>query len=402
MKSPDELSKEQLIKDLTKLHGRIVELEKIAQEQKTLQEELERTKAMFEGVFEYAPDGIVVVNPEGRIVQVNKQAERLFGYKREELLQMDHNFLLSERFKVKHLVHIAEYISEPRIRRMGTGLELCGRRKDGSEFPVDISLGPLQLESSVVVLAIVRDVTERRISEEKLKRAVADLKRLNDDLESFSYSISHDLRTPLQFIRGYVDIVFEEHGDMFTEEAREKFKIIKDSVEMMDRLVLGILALSRAGQQDINRVDLDMKAIAREVTNELLQTFDQEKPEIIIHDLPHAHGDPVLIRQVFANLLSNAFKFTREREHPKIEVAGHSNSEIIYSIKDNGAGFDMSHAERLYGLFQRLHGEGRFEGIGAGLSIVKRIVERHGGRVWAEGKVNEGATFYFALPKQEN
>ena len=145
-----------------------------------------------------------------------------------------------------------------------------------------------------------------------------------------------------------------------------------------------------------------MKAIAQAVTNELLQTADQEKPEIIIHDLPHARGDPVLIRQVFANLLSNSFKFTREKEHPKIEIAGHSNSEIIYSIKDNGVGFDMAYADRLYGLFQRLHGETQFEGIGAGLSIVKRIIERHGGRVWAEGKVNEGATFYFALPKERN
>lgn len=399
LKSPEELSKEQLIKDLIEMRRRVIELEKVARDRAEYEKELSSTKAMFEGLFEFAPDAIVVVNRAGRIVQVNKQTERLFGYTREELLKEDHDLLIPDRFKAKHFVDRAGYASEPRIRQMGTGLELYGRKKDGDEFPVDISLGPLQTMGEFVVLAVVRDFTERKKSLENLKRALADLQHANDNLESFTYSISHDLRTPLRFIRGYADMILGEHGDMLNEEARRKFKIIQDSVDRMDQLVLGTLALSRAGRQEINRADLDMKAIAQVVTHELLQTADQKTPEIIIHDLPHAWGDQVLIRQVFANLLSNAFKFTREREHPKIEVSGHSNSEIIYSIKDNGAGFDMSHADRLFDLFQRLHGEDQFEGIGAGLSIVKRIIERHGGRVWAEGKVNEGATFYFALPK---
>jgi len=235
----------------------------------------------------------------------------------------------------------------------------------------------------------------------KEKEYMARLENLNRDLESFSYSISHDLRAPLRFIHGFTKMILEDHGDVLGEDGRNKLKMIEDNVDRMDELVLGILGLSRAERQEIQNVELNMTAIAQEVTDEL-QAIDQtRRPELIIHDLPNAPGDPVLIRQVFTNLLSNAFKFTRGREHPRVEIGvSRTDGENIYYVKDNGAGFDMRNADRLFGLFQRLHGESQFEGTGIGLAIVHRIILRHGGRVWAEGKVNEGATFYFSLPDQ--
>lgn len=250
------------------------------------------------------------------------------------------------------------------------------------------------------IVGSVIDITAQKRAEDEIKRNMTELETLNRDLESFSYSISHDLRAPLRFVRGYVEMILKDHGDVLDEEAQRKFSVIKDSVEKMDQLILGILALSRAGRQEIRFEGLDMGAIARKVVHEVLQSEGITRiPEIIIQEMPAARGDPVLIRQVFANLVSNAFKFTRGKERPKIEMGGFiRNGERTYFVKDNGVGFDMRYAERLFGLFQRLHKESEFEGTGVGLSIVHRIIKRHGGRAWAEGKVNEGASFYFSLP----
>lgn len=178
MKSLEDLSKEQLIIDLTALSNRIVELEKISENRKKHEKELSRTKAMYEGLFEFAPDAIVIMNREGRIVQVNKQAERLFGFTCQEFIQMDHDLLVPERYTSKHIVDSAGYMSDPHIRHMGTGLELYGRKKDGSEFPVDIALGPLQMEDGMVVLAVVRDFTERQRMDEELEGIENILRRL--------------------------------------------------------------------------------------------------------------------------------------------------------------------------------------------------------------------------------
>lgn len=240
------------------------------------------------------------------------------------------------------------------------------------------------------------------ILEYKVRERTAKLENLNRDLESFSYSISHDLRMPLQFIHGLADMISEDHGQALGEEGRKKLKMIGDNIDQMDRLVLGILALSRSERQDLKCDYLDMTAIAQSVIEEITRAADlKRQPEFKLHDLPSARGDPVLIRQVFANLLSNAFKFTRYRDYPEIEVAGSSNSESIYWVRDNGAGFDVQNSETLFGLFQRFHDESQFEGTGVGLAIVQRIIHRHGGRVWAESKVNEGATFYFSMPTVE-
>ncbi len=221
----------------------------------------------------------------------------------------------------------------------------------------------------------------------------------NKELEAFAYSVSHDLRGPLRAIDGFTGILTEEHADQLDAEGHRLLDIVSDSTGLMGQLIEDILELSRVGRSAIEPARIDMREAVAAAVRQVQQQHVRDLP-IEVRDLPPAMGDERLIRQVWINLLSNAVKFTAERESPAIEVRGVvENNEHVYSVKDNGAGFDMRHCGKLFSLFERIHSREEFEGTGVGLAIVKRIVERHGGRVWSEGKVDEGATFYFALPK---
>jgi two-component system sensor kinase len=214
--------------------------------------------------------------------------------------------------------------------------------------------------------------------------------------------VSHDLRTPLRAIDGFSKILLEDYRDRLDDEGKRLLKVVRDNTARMGQLIDDILKFSRAGRLELSPVEIDMEKMAHEVLEELLPLADASKLRVEIGSLPHALGDRAMMHQVFVNLLSNAIKFSREREPAVIKVgASVEGGEAVYFVKDNGAGFDMQFAAKLFGVFQRLHGVTEFEGTGIGLAIVKRIVARHGGRVWADGKVNEGATFYFALPMKE-
>ncbi len=232
-------------------------------------------------------------------------------------------------------------------------------------------------------------------------RAV-QLEAANKELEAFSFSVSHDLRAPLRAISGFSMILLEDYGDKLDDEGKRLLNVVRDNVARMEQLIEDILHFSRAGRLEINVAEVDMEALAHAVLEELRPAQGGGKLQATIGHLPPAQGDRAMMRQVLTNLLSNALKFSRTREAPQIEVGGSvEQNEAIYFVKDNGVGFDMQYAGKLFGVFQRLHTVDEFEGTGIGLAIVKRIISRHGGRVWAEGKVNEGATFYFALPIKE-
>lgn len=400
MKIPD-MTKEQLINDLIKLRQRIDELAKIEEDKNKYLEELNKTKAMYEGLFEFAPDAIVVVNREGRIVQVNKRTESLFDYSREELLNSDHDILLPERFREKHKEHRRMYMADPHIRPMGTGLALYGRRKDGSEFPVDISLGvlkPVQAEGDTVVLAVVRDITERKESERKLLEAKIDLERSNKDLEQLAFSISHDLRAPLQRVIGFSGMLKEDYADKLDEKGINYIDRVRaGSVRMLD-LINALLQLARISRSDINRSKVYLTAFVKAEAALLGRTHPDRRVEFVIAEDVIADGDPVLIRIVIQNLLENAFKFTGNRAIAKIEFGVKQiNGDQIYFIQDDGDGFNMENANRLFTPFQRLHTTDEFPGLGIGLATVQRIIRHHGGRIWAESAVSKGATFFFTL-----
>jgi signal transduction histidine kinase len=236
--------------------------------------------------------------------------------------------------------------------------------------------------------------------EQRVKKRTAQLEAANKELEAFSYSVSHDLKAPVRAIEGFSRILMGEHADKLDDEALRLLKIITANTKLMHSLIDDLLALSRLGRMQIRKSVINLTAITNTVFEKLRSQVPERDLQLTLGDLPPGLGDQSLLYQVMENLLANAVKFTKSRELSVIEVGGRTEGkEDIYYVKDNGVGFDERYADKLFGVFQRLHGGEEFEGTGIGLSIVKRIVQRHGGRVWAEGKLNEGATFYFALPK---
>jgi two-component system, sensor histidine kinase and response regulator len=263
---------------------------------------------------------------------------------------------------------------------------------------VDYVFKPLQpdiLRSKVSVFVDLARTTEL------MRRQAAELEAANKDLESFSYSVSHDLRAPLRAIDGYSNILRESCSDRLGDEDKRVLEKILESTQKMGALIEDLLAFSQLGRRPVSPAEIDMDALAREVVEELRSAPGQQVPNCVLKPLPVGWGDRSLIRQVWLNLLSNAIKFTGAREVPSIELGGSGeDASNVYYVKDNGAGFDMRYYGKLFGVFQRLHSAREFPGTGVGLAIVQRVVVRHGGRVWAEGIPGEGATFYFALPKR--
>jgi light-regulated signal transduction histidine kinase (bacteriophytochrome) len=252
---------------------------------------------------------------------------------------------------------------------------------------------------------VARDITERKAAEDQLAKQAAQLQErkaqleeINSELESFSYSISHDLRAPLRAIDGFSRIILRQQEDKFDEKTRHQFNLIRENTKLMGVLIENILSFSRVQKTGMSISVIDMDKLAREVWKEIKAANKEQKIEFKIKKIKPGYGDLTLIRQVLFNLFSNAVKFTKNKKQSIIEMSSYIESDkTVYCIKDNGAGFDMVHYDKLFGVFQRLHSSEEYEGTGIGLAIVQRIINRHGGRVWAEGKVEKGATFCFTL-----
>jgi len=275
---------------------------------------------------------------------------------------------------------------------------------------LDYILKPFKLSAILPVLSRALTVQRLRIENAELERSIRErtieleaanqeLASANKELEAFSYSVSHDLRGPLTAIIGSADLLIEDYAAQLPAKVQQLLGGVLGSGERMMQIIDDLLRLSRLGRQPLSKGPVNVSALVREVLEELQREQSGRQIEIHVGDLPDSVGDPALLKQVLANLLSNAFKFTRERERPTVDVCGRQHvGEKIYFVRDNGAGFDMNNAQQLFGAFQRFHNAEQFEGTGIGLSIAQRIIQRHGGRIWAEAEAGKGATIYFSLP----
>lgn len=369
---------------------------------------LRASESAWRGLVESAPDAIVVVDDQGGIEIANAQAEALFGYTRDELVKRPIEALIPRRYASQHVELRDAYIRAPRVRPMGEGRVLYGLRKDGSEFPVSISLSPIHIDGEQRVISAIRDITAQRENERHIRELNArlvqqndELERVNHELEAFSYSVSHDLRAPLRAIDGFSQILSQEYAEAFDAEGRDYLERVRKAAQKMGHLIDDLLDLSRITRTEINPQEVDLERMAGEILNELKQQDPAREVNIVMPDSLCARGDSRLLRVMLNNLLSNAWKFTRNTAEPEIEFGTENkDEEMVFFIRDNGAGFEMAYAERMFAAFQRLHDTSEFPGTGIGLATVQRVINKHGGRIWARGEPGRGATFYFTLGKE--
>jgi PAS domain S-box-containing protein len=335
---------------------------------------------------------MVIVDASGKIVLINAQTETLFGYSRQELLDRPVEVLIPERLRENHPEHRQGYFARPVARAMGSLLDLYGIKKDGTEFPIEISLSPLDTEDGVLVSSAIRDITERRAIESALKAA-------NHELEAFSYSVAHDLRAPLRGMNGFAHLLLDAYHDRLDAQGQDWLLEILSNARRMGALIDALLSLSRVARIELKREWVDLSAIARASAAQLAASdVAHGAVQVTVADGLYTAADPHLARTVLDNLFSNARKFTSRVPQPRIEFGALEDDDArAFFVRDNGAGFDMEFANKLFVPFQRLHTVAEFPGTGIGLASVQRIVRRHGGRIWAEGRIGHGATFYFTF-----
>jgi PAS domain S-box-containing protein len=494
------------------------------------EDEIRHSEARFRVLLDSAPDAVVIVDKEARIQMLNNQTEHWFGYTREQLIGQPIEILIPERARHAHISYRAHFLEDPSTRPMGANLEITGRRCDGTEFPVEVSLSPAKFGDEIWVTAIVHNVTARKeieaarllaqtrlselvsnlpvgvfrilgkdiahfrevnpamleifgarsqeellrsslqslfyetkdwmiyqeyvkgnfrmhtldlhfrrldgrdffgsltiasnhngdervidgiledISERKsqsehiqtlnehLANRTAELEILNRELEAFSYSVSHDLRAPLRAMDGFSSTLLKDYGDKLDERGRDRLQRVRCAAQKMANLIDDLLNLSRVSRAELNRETVDLSSLAREICSDLQLTDSSRQVKCHIQPNLETIGDRRLLGIVFTNLLNNAWKFTGQKNSPYVEVGRQDDGdEPVFFVRDNGAGFDMAYADKLFGAFQRLHDASEFPGTGIGLATVQRIIHKHGGRIWAESQVGTGTTFYFTL-----
>ncbi|HEU4717559.1 MAG TPA: ATP-binding protein [Bacteroidia bacterium] len=362
-----------------------------------------------DAVFFHATEGILVTDSRGEIIRINPAAERMFGYEKGELTGKKIEILVPRRFTEKHVDHRDQFNRNPHSRRMGIGMALYGRRKDGSEFPVEVSLSPYKSGEDTFTIAFIIDITIRKKQEEELEHLTRNLKESNAELENFAYISSHDLQEPLRKIQSFGDRIRMTDGGHLSEKSRDHLDRLLNAASRMQNLINDLLMFSRLTTRAQDFRPLNLNKVLEEVKSDIEVSVEKSGAQIVAVDLPTIDAEETQMRQLFQNLISNAIKFRKEGETPVIEISSfkkkmtsadqHEMVEIRF--RDNGIGFDQKYNDRIFNIFQRLDGK-KYEGSGIGLSICKKIALRHGGNITAESKPGEGAVFIVTLPVHQS
>ncbi|MDF3059254.1 MAG: hypothetical protein K0R17_3469 [Rariglobus sp.] len=376
------------------------------QAERELRASEERFRLLVEGVEDYA---IFMLNPLGRVMIWNTGAERIYGHSVHEIVGRKFNrfYPPEDRRQGKPELALAAAVTVGRFQHEGWQV-----RKDGSRYWAIGGITAMRDEKGKLsgFSVITRDISQRKEAEDEIRRLNAELEQRVEkrtaelqeayrEMEAFSYSVSHDLRSPLIHISGFAELLMADAGPILDEKSKRYLQTIVKSTQRMGRMIDDLLAFSRTSRVEMHKVRVSMSELVKSVQADLQPEMRDRIVTWAIHDLPDVRGDPFLLRQVVFNLVANALKYTRKRKDAHIEIGSTAGGEeTVFFIRDNGVGFDMEYAGKLFGVFQRLHSASEFEGTGIGLANVRSIIKRHGGRTWAEAAVEGGATFYFSLP----
>ena len=372
-------------------------------ERKQAEEALRGSQERLRAIVDNLVDGVITTDDTGVVQSFNPGGESIFGYAPDEACGRNVTLLMPE-------LDLANYLATGEAKIIGTGREVEGRRKDGSIFPLELGIGEMAVGGKRMFTGIVRDITERKRVEATLARRAEELARSNDDLEEFAYVASHDLQEPLRKVLSFGDRLQTNYGDALGEEGLDYVTRMRDAADRMQRLITDLLNFSRVTTQGQAFVPVDLGRVAREVVSDLEVRIQETDGRVEYSDLPTIDADPLQMHQLLQNLIANALKYRRQDAPPVVQVSARivetdppsayakptKMCEIV--VTDNGIGFEEQYADRIFGIFQRLHGRGKYEGTGVGLALCRKIAERHDGTITAQGRPGEGATFIVTLP----
>jgi len=361
--------------------------------------ERRRTESRFQALLESAPDAMVIVNKFGQIILVNAQTEKLFGYNRSEITGEDVEILIPDKYRTRHVDLRKGYFSEPVTREMGAGLELFGRRKDGSEFPVEVSLSPLKLDEGLFVSAAIRDISPQKKAALELREYASKLELSNRELEQFAYVASHDLQEPLRNITNFASMLDEMAKDKLDNRSKNYLDIITKSTERMKILINQLLGFSRIGRDRIMEM-VDCNEVIKDMLIDMQMVINENNAKVTSGKLPVLFGNKTEFKQIFQNLVINAIKFRKRDIDPIIDIKCVAvDNNWLFSVADNGIGIKPEYLDKIFLIFQRLHSEKEYPGTGIGLATCKKIIELYEGKIWATSEYGNGTTFYFTIPK---
>lgn len=383
--------------DITELKKVESEVKRKSVELELSNKELKYSEQQIQSIFDSAPDAVIVINHESKVLKWNHKAEKLFGWKESEIIGKPLNeFIIPERYRERHLNGMKHYLITGEGPVLNKDIEMEAVNRKGNEFSVRLSISPVGIKNEKLFIGFVRDITEKKKSEKLIIQKTEELERSNKELEQFAYIASHDLQEPLRMVNSYLQLLEKRYKDKLDKDANDFINFAVDGSNRMRTLITSLLDYSR-----VNRVkpfeDINLNELLKEVLGDLKAAITESKAVITIEPLPVIFADKVLMGQLFQNLISNAVKFKGDK-NPEILISGKKNAdEYLFSVKDNGIGIQKEYASKLFIIFQRLNTKDQYPGTGIGLAICKKIVERHGGKIWFESEFGKGATFYFTI-----